>query len=663
MSRIRHNQSQFSLVVFLAIVFALAVPVVTVAQYYNFGNPSATETSTAPSTTPSSGYPVSVYPTSSYPASASPASPPTVGQYAGQTVPTTLQSNPATQSPTQGVVPIFNPSQLPNNDTSVSMYPGEVVSLNDMSQVYLDGTGFAYQPHTGFTFSPEDQPISASPTPISIPAFDPTAGGNVHSVDIPAFQPPQFTPFSPTPQGGEELVALGGVGNAYHNPYIGTGQTSGAVPAFQPPGVQESPANQGLVVRERERRDDRRQADQQYIDTYNEIKDKKNTEAWKIRMPPYAGPLENRGGNGQEEPAFIQASYLTHQQDDYEYDWEREEKHYFSFSMLDPTRFAERAKVWVGLGPDEEKARKHLENAMQLMKNGENIKAAKEFEWAAYYWKDTAVEEDARYHAAECYYREKRFNDAVKQYTKLLVNFPSSPYKTEAIKNTFEIARTWIKQVTEDRVSYVNFTDRSRPTFDTFGYAEKALKTIYTNCPSDPMADDSVFLLAHGYMRLGRAQGDASFEHAAEYFKQLRDFYPNSEFVVEAMRLEVICRQKASLGPDYDARHIDEAIRVADQLRLQHRTRMPSDQQNELLQITNRLNEEKAEKLWITAKFYDDGKNYGSARLQYRKIITDYPTTEYAEKARVRYEKIRDLPAELPSDWERIKSVLWLNRK
>jgi len=499
-------------------------------------------------------------------------------------------------------------------------------------------------------------PASSNVPTFDPPVFDPYAGGNYES---PVFQPPQF--YTP-PQGGTEpeLLALGGgISNAYANPFGGMGPAGGAVPAFQPPGILESPANQRLAIRERERPADRRIADQRYIDACEEIRDSKNKDAWRTPLPPYAGPLANRTN---DNPDILQSSYLNPvRQDDYEYDWEKTEKHYFDFSMLDPTRFGERVKVWVGLGPDEKKARKHFDDALQLMKNGQYGKAGGEFEWAAYYWQETAVEEDARYHAAECYYREKRFNDAVKQYTKLLTGFPNSQYKTEAIRNTYEIAKTWLKQATEDNVSYVNLTDKSRPTFDTFGYAENALKAVYINCPNDPMADSCVFLLAVGYMKRGRAQGDASYERAAEYFSHLRDSYPNSRHLVEAMQLEVICRQKAGLGADYDPRHVNEASKLADQV-ISH-GQLSSEQKSEILQLRNQLTEEKAAKLWVTGQFWDRRKDYGAARLQYREIIDKYPATDHAEKARLRYDQIRDLPDELPSDAQRILNFLRLGRK
>ena len=482
---------------------------------------------------------------------------------------------------------------------------------------------------------------------------------------VPTMSVPSLSqPPAPEPAGqgnGTPLLAFSNpVGNAYAAP----GQSGGVTPAFQSPDVQDTLTAQGLKVKKREIPDDRRVADQRYIDACTEIRDNKNTDAWLLDMPPYTGPLTNRtAGKGEEESLVLQASFMNRpvKQDDYEYDWEKEGTHLFDSSLLDLTKLGDHAKRWVGLGPDEAKARKRMENALLLMKEGEHIKAAKEFEWAAYFAPETALEEDARYHAAECYYREKRYKEAAEQYIKLLTNFQSSPYKNEIINNLYGIAKIWIDQVTKDKVGYVNVTDKSRPSFDTFGHAERALKAIFINCPSDPMADDCVYALALAYMRCGTVQGDASYEHAAEYFKQLRDCYPNSDHVVDAMQQEAICRRRASLGADYSGRHIDEARVIAEQLQTQYR--LDTTKQGEVVGIRNGLTDDKAQQIWEVARFYDSRKDYGAARLQYRQLIDDYPATKYAEQSRKRFEEIRDLPDELPSDWERIKSAFRFGRK
>lgn len=591
---------------------------------------------------------------------------------------------PVPEMPPQGVVPpgyvppgyaapninAYGGVQAPPQGIGQAV-PGQMTQHQSSQPVM--GAGDASYLAAANPMSP--QPAHA-PT-MEIPAFGGTQAGMTQAdapsqsgnFEIPTFRPSDFSappqmPSGAGPGGSETpLLAFGGpIGNAYSP----SGLPGGAVPAFQSPGAQETLANQGLNIRQRERPDDRRIADQKYIDTWTEIRNTKNTDAWRLQMPPYAGPLENRTiGKNEEESIVLQASFLTQpvKQDDYEYDWEREGTHLFNFSLLDPSRVGDQVKRWVGLGQDEEKARKYMEEALQLMKQEKYLKAAEKFEWAAYFWPETAIEEDARYHAAECYYREKRYKDATNQYTKLLSNFQSSPYKNEAINNLFEIAKIWIRQVTEEKAGFVNLNDKSRPTFDTFGHAEKALKTIFINCPSDPAADDCVYALAVAYMRRGTVQGDASYEHAAEYFKQLRDCYPNSEHVVEAMRWEAICRQKASLGADYSTRHIDEASKITEQLQTQYGTHLEPEKRNEIVQLRNQLTTEKALDLWEVGQFYDNRKDYGAARLQYRKLIDEYPATDYADRARKRIEEIRDFPDELPSDVERIKSFFRIGGK
>ena len=648
---------------FLIAICLISLSQVVVAQYAIPNYVPASTSATTPDVPATSyAYPVTAVPqvTTGNPNSVS-----YDNSYGGMS---TVPSFNAAQNTTQNVMPNtpqFVSPQAGNVQQGQMPQPGQTLYASN-SQFYTPNT--QPQPTTPMpmatvpVMAPQNTDIMAGAP--NVPVFNPSAGFNSAGINAqaPANTPSMAVPMFNVPSQEEierpKLAMTGSVGNAYG----GTGQSGGAVPAFRPLAQETSPLSQELNVPKRERPDDRRFADQQHIDTWREIKYRKDPEVWRLRMPPYTGPLGNRtiGKDEEESSVFKHVNYFDFKvkQDDYEYEWEKGTTHMFDFSLLDPMRFGEQVKRWVGMGQDEGKARKHMENALELMKQEKYEKAAKEFEWAAYYWPETTVEEDARYHAAECYYRIGRYYDATKHYTMLLSNFQSSQYKAEVIRNMFGIAKIWIEQVTEKNARFVNVTDKSRPTFDTFGYAEKALKTIVINCPNDPLADDCIYMLACAYMRRGKVQGDACFEHAAEYFKQLQDDFPNSEYVIDAMRLEVVCRQRASLGAAYATRQIDQAGEVADRLLGDFGTALGSENRNEVLEIRNGITEEKAASVWVIGKHYDDRKDYGAARLQYQRIIADYPTTQYAEKARKRLEEIRDYPDELPSDWERIKAAL-----
>ena len=54
--------------------------------------------------------------------------------------------------------------------------------------------------------------------------------------------------------------------------------------------------------------------------------------------------------------------------------------------------------------------------------------------------------------------------------------------------------------------------------------------------------------------------------------------------------------------------------------------------------------EQKAERDWAVAQYYDNKKQFGHARVYYQYIIRDYPLTQTAHKARARLDQIHDKP-------------------
>jgi len=423
-----------------------------------------------------------------------------------------------------------------------------------------------------------------------------------------------------------------------------------------------------LKIPKKERPKDRLSAEEEQIRKYNDIVKNKNTDGWMKPLPSYGGPLDYRtvGKKGDDEeqsvvPVGLEMYDKSLKQDDRVYDWEAEEKHWFDASLLDPTRLGEHMKAWVGLGPSEEKARQRMQNGLKLFEQKEYMKAGGEFGWAAYYSPKTVIAEDARYHAAESYYQAKAYPKAVEQYTLLITEFQSSPYKPEAVKNLFEIAKKWIKD-SEESYWFVNVTDKSRPTFDMFGNAKKAFETIYINDPRGPLADASIYTLGIALMRRAKFQGDISYEQAADTFKILRDTCPNSKFIVDATRLETICRARSSPGTAYSSQPYKDAAKLAEQSLKQFGTLLTPEQRSEMIRVSDEITVAKAKQIWEIGQYYDGQKNYGAAKYKYNEVIDKYPSTDYAEKARKRLDVIRDYPDEPPSDWQRIKSWVTFGR-
>jgi outer membrane protein assembly factor BamD (BamD/ComL family) len=135
---------------------------------------------------------------------------------------------------------------------------------------------------------------------------------------------------------------------------------------------------------------------------------------------------------------------------------------------------------------------------------------------------------------------------------------------------------------------------------------------------------------------------------AAMYYRQLREEYPLSPHIARAYENELFARTQAYLGPEHPSRTLEEAKRLAEVTMRQFGNELGSDSRVALLEIQEALLEKKAERLWVVGQFYDRKRFYGAARLHYAELITQYPQSEFAERARRRLSIIEGLPDSPP---------------
>jgi outer membrane protein assembly factor BamD (BamD/ComL family) len=263
------------------------------------------------------------------------------------------------------------------------------------------------------------------------------------------------------------------------------------------------------------------------------------------------------------------------------------------------------------------------------------------------------LEEDALHLAGECYFFSDDYPRAMKSYQKLMIKYQHSKYMDNAVRRLFAIARYWEN---DDRkgVATINLYEKSRPTFDTFGNAKKAYETIFINDPNGPISDDAMMALATAYLLKGRYQGDDNYNHAAYYYKQLRENYPLSKHITRVHELELEARTNAYMGAEHSSTTLDEAEKLADTTLKQFSAELDDGEKEDILEIKEGVIKRQAEREWTLGQFYDKKQYYGSAKLYYEKLLDKYPQTEYAEKARIRLEQIKDKPDQ-PDQFEFIK--------
>lgn len=325
---------------------------------------------------------------------------------------------------------------------------------------------------------------------------------------------------------------------------------------------------------------------------------------------------------------------------------------------------------------DEKKKKKiHYVNppeAMALYHKGEELMKAKKYKEAEkVFWKEVAekykdypIREDAVYMSGECYYFQKLYADAEDQYSLVIKEYTATRHLDEISRRKFEIAQKWLgfpPIITASQVQPVNFedptstpppkldykepsgvtytvpilpnfTDKTRPWFDTQGRALDALKSIWLNDPTGPLADDALMLSASYYLRKG------DFVEADRLYDLLRKEFPKSRHLENAFVLGAHCKLMCYQGPEYGGTELDEAKKLMETtLRLYpnraDRPRMEAD--------LRKIELAKAAQLWSDVKFWKTKEKPKAIAISCKQIIQKFPNSDYARMAREELAKIK----------------------
>ena len=274
-------------------------------------------------------------------------------------------------------------------------------------------------------------------------------------------------------------------------------------------------------------------------------------------------------------------------------------------------------------------------------------KAAKKF-------KESSLGEEAQFYLAESYYATGQYGKAQDGYDQLFEDYPSTRYIEPATRRLFAIARDWleivdpvaknqIRQVSGEKVIedkthakksndptvrvpiLPNFHDKSRPWFDTQGNALKALKSIWMNDPTGPLADDALMLTATYYQR------KQNFVEADRYFEILRDEYPDSPHLEDAFVLGAHVKQMSYQGPYYEGRDLAGAQKLKEQsLHL-----FPaSHERPQLREDLQKIYLQQAERAWYEVEYYQKKRRPRAVAIACIQLINEYPDTSFARDAR-----------------------------
>ncbi len=328
---------------------------------------------------------------------------------------------------------------------------------------------------------------------------------------------------------------------------------------------------------------------------------------------------------------------------------------------------------------EKKKKRIHFVNppeAMAAYHRAEELMKEKKFKEAqVVFWKEVAekfkdypIREDATFMSGECYYFQQLYADADDQYSLVVMEFTSTRYLDDISRRKFEIARRWlgftpqqsgiitagdVKPVNFEDPSSTpapsmdykepsgitysvpilpNFTDRTRPYFDTTGRALDALKSIWLNDPTGPLADDALMLSASYYLRKG------DYVEADHLYDLLRKEFPKSRHLENSYVLGAHCKLMCYQGPEYGGTELEEAKKLMEQTmhlypNRSDRPRMEAD--------LKRIELAKAAQLWSNVKFWKVKDKPKAVAISCKEVIQKFPNSDYARMAREELAKIK----------------------
>lgn len=282
------------------------------------------------------------------------------------------------------------------------------------------------------------------------------------------------------------------------------------------------------------------------------------------------------------------------------------------------------------------------------------------------------VAEEARYYEAECLRLQNSLPTACDTYSKMLQDFPSGAYKTEAVQRMFDIANYWLRDTDAEMAQYkeklegkrsyvvpamlkVNLLDRTKPTFDAENRALQALEVVHYSDIAGPLADKAIFLA--GYVKFYRED----YKEADHYFSQLIEMHKNSPLAPQAVELAIICKSLANGGPDYDGKKVAEARQLID-IALKAYPELAKNKNDFLMRSMFSINAQQATKDLHHAEFYERTGHPGSAYFMYEMVRRRYPGTKYAthadeQMARLKADMEKKKPAQKAGFDEVLESI------
>ena len=253
---------------------------------------------------------------------------------------------------------------------------------------------------------------------------------------------------------------------------------------------------------------------------------------------------------------------------------------------------------------------------------------------------------------AKSFYDIKKYEEAKREFKKLLKHYPKSFEAAEsqyylgliedAQGNLYEAYQAYQKVIDKypfsERIPQI--IEREYKIGEAFmsGQKRKAMGLpLPVENPSieifNKVIENSTYglLAAAAQYKLGLVlKGLLRYYEAEEAFNKVVSNYPDSKWTAAAKFQIASCRASVSRGPDYDQGSAKEAKEKFEAFVKEH---PDAELSSEAQKNIEQLKEKEAASKYNIARFYEKQKAFESAKIYYNDVINNYPNSQWAVTA------------------------------
>lgn len=271
--------------------------------------------------------------------------------------------------------------------------------------------------------------------------------------------------------------------------------------------------------------------------------------------------------------------------------------------------------------------KEQYEWAARLLELGEYNQAIKKFQQLVKKFPDSPYAAKSQFSIGLAYEQKGNITKALEEYQKVADKFPySSEEVMKVIEAEYRLGNLILERKGEDLWLKVS-------TFE--GNCERAAKVFdqaIKISPYSAKAPEMQYKCGEAYLKAKK------YEDAEASYKKVLDIYSDSEWSDDAVYKLGLLAETQALESIYDQTKTEEAIKWYSE----YLKKYPGGSQaDDVKERTAALTDKKIKKLYETGEYYEKSRDTESAMVYYRRIVDDFPQSQWAEKAKERMEVLK----------------------